>query len=285
MIFLLEISRTHLFLCYLYNIMAWKLKTRHCSQTQQILSNHTLQIVVSPRSNKMDVWDWVAARGFYSVSHCLRSRVAPLPQWEDHLSERYFVLLKFWGFPWIWPLHRCRHPTGLTLVNEDWCYHLIGWERHRQAGESTSERELRMCEDQSEDRKDTLRAFLFFLDSKYGNVTVASRLVSVRILTWGDPIVQSHVRNVDALWFDDFTKPKIHHLPTHNDSGLKWAHWTWTWTSELERDYIFEEFVPWLNQASAKNSQECVRQGGDTELRSPLISVYQVISAGWSLVC
>ena len=52
-----------------------------------------------------------------------------------------------------------------------------------QAGESTSEKELRMCEDQSEDRKDTLRAFLFFLDSKYGNVTVASRLVSVRILT------------------------------------------------------------------------------------------------------
>ena len=75
MISLLEISRTHLFLCYLYYIMAWKLKTRHCSQTQQILSNHTLQIVVSPRSNKMDVWDWVAARGFYSVSHCLRSRV------------------------------------------------------------------------------------------------------------------------------------------------------------------------------------------------------------------
>lgn len=59
MISLLEISRTHLFLCYLYYIMAWKLKTRHCSQTQQILSNHTLQIVVSPRSNKMDVWDWL----------------------------------------------------------------------------------------------------------------------------------------------------------------------------------------------------------------------------------
>lgn len=56
-------------------------------------------------------------------------------------------------------------------------------EAQAQAGESTSERELRMCEDQSEDRKDTLRAFLFFLDSKYGNVTVASRLVSVRILT------------------------------------------------------------------------------------------------------
>ena len=79
------------------------------------------------------------------------------------------------------------------------------------------------------------------------------RLVTVRILTWGDPIVQKTDiwGMLMHFWAAQIVmiSPKIHqHLPSqaHNDLGLKWSHWTWTWTSEHSGVEIttFSHFVP-----------------------------------------
>lgn len=141
---------------------------KYCSWS--ILSHHKLQTVVS-KAQKRCLRSRVAAQGFYSASHCLWGLASA--QWRIILPQDILFYSKLWGFPGKLTLTPCS--CEVTLLASDWSIASIlssHWLREITgcAGESTSEKSWG-CVDQCEDN---LSEFLFFLLSKYGNVTVAS---------------------------------------------------------------------------------------------------------------
>ena len=176
------------------------------------------------------------------------SGVSPPAQWRIILPQDILFYSKLWGFPG--KLTLTPSSCEATLPASHWPKALIlssHWLRyHRMRRWVNIWEELRMW-------GSVWRQFegvFVFLALQIWKCDGGIRLVTVRILTWRDPIVQKTDISGMLMHFwaaqTVMISPKIHqHLPaTHNDSGLKWSHWTWTWTPDVWGITTFSHFGP-----------------------------------------
>ena len=244
----------------------------HCKYCPSgVLSHRKLQTAVSPQL-KRDVW------GLELQPRVFTKRLIVSPGSRLLLNggssyPRYFVLLRTLRVPREADPHTLQqrgHFAAFWLAYGLNAGLLLAERDHRMRRWVNIWEELRMC-------GSVWRQFegvFVFLWLQIWKCDGGIRLVTVRILTWGDPIVQKTDTSgmLMHFWAAQIVmiSPKIHqHLPaTHNDSGLKWS----DGHIELEPEHLntgdgegglplLVILDPWLPIKLAKNSEECAWAG------------------------